>query len=71
MTKRLILSVMVLLLAACGGGNGTDSAQQQTNYTDFVLFEITNTAEDDEPIDVNDINFLIVDDVAQFDVVLI
>lgn len=71
MTKRLMMSVMMLLLAACGGGNSADNTPQQTSYTDFILFEINNTAESDEPVEINDVVFQFDEDAAQFDSVLI
>lgn len=60
MKRSLQLSVAVLLtlsLAGCFNGGGSSSNSSQADFTDFVKAEIDNTANDREPVQINNVEF--------------
>ncbi len=68
---KLLLGVVLMGLAACGGGGGggdTDAAP--TNFTAFVKDLLSATAEDTEPVEINDLEFSFDEDPGAFDGVL-
>jgi len=75
MKQLLILIAAMFLLGACGGGNDSNPSPStppaQVEFSEFVIDEINNqTEEDNEPAEVNDIDFSFNEDETAFDSLL-
>lgn len=62
----LLLAVLFTVLSACSKNGGTSGVV----YNSFVLQQLNATAENTDPVDINDINFVYHNDEAAFDSVL-
>ena len=71
MNRLLLLTIMLLGLGACGGGdNHAEPEDTRVEFNQFVLDEFQLTDRNDEPAEINDITFRFDDDDTAFDSVL-
>jgi len=70
MTRLFILTIVLLGLAACGGGDDGAPQVPTVEFNQFVLDEFELTEADDESAEVNDITFSFDEDETAFDSLL-
>ena len=75
MFRKIAISLLVVfVLVGCGGGNGgTPPPEPEDNRVDFngfVVEQINNTAENTDPVEINDTEFVFSEDENAFDSVL-
>ena len=74
MFRKIAISLLVVfVVVGCGGGNGgTPPPEPEDNRVDFNGFveQINNTAENTDPVEINDTEFVFSEDENAFDSVL-